>query len=209
MSGGTGTGTPSAAYTLKATALLTIANAKTYCGILDATWDATLAVIINAVSEAFNSSCGRALAKTTYADNYIDGNGERDLLLPRYPIVEVSALTENDVALTEGTTADYVLYTDEGRLHRLGRWYKGPKTIKLTYKAGYVAIPGAGETENLPADLALAIRIQVAHEWQKMKSSAWGETARSFPDGSITYLSKKEFLPEVEQVLARYRDYRF
>jgi len=209
VSAGTGTGTPAAAYAIRATALLTLANAKTYCGILDTTWDAVLTVIINAVSEAFNSSCGRVFAKTTYTDNYIDGNGEKDLLLPHFPIIEISALTENDVALTQGTTADYILYSDEGRLHRLGKWYHSPKAIKLTYKAGYVAIPVDPDVENLPADLALAIRIQVAHEWQKMKSSAWGETARSFPDGSMTYLSKKEFLPEVETVLARYRDYRF
>lgn len=199
------------ASTLKATALVTLANAKVYSGIppADTTWDAILETIINGVSEAFNSSIGWVLAKTTYTDNYLDGNGERDLLLPHFPVIEISALTENGVALTEGIDKDYLLYAAEGRLHRLGRWYKAPKAIKLTYKAGYVAIPVDAEVENLPADLGLAVRIQVASEWKKHKSSAWGETARSFPDGSITYLSKKEFLPEVETVLARYRDMRF
>lgn len=195
---------------LRATALVPLATVKSYCGIPDSSHDTTLELIIDAVSEAFNASTNRVLAKATYTNLYLDGGGEYDLLLPNYPVVSVTSLYENDVLLTEGLTYDYLLYSDEGRVHRRGgTWPKSDKIVKVTYVAGYVCIAGVGETENIPAELKLAALIQIAYEWQKQKGSSWGETARSFPDGSTTYINRKEFLPEVAQVLSRYRDMRF
>lgn len=192
-----------------ANAWITLAQFKAYAGIVstDATRDAMIEPIIDGVSVALSAFCGREIAKTTYTNEYIDGNGERDLLLPNYPIVSVSAITENDVSLTEGTTEDYILYAKEGRLARIdGSWYPFPKSIKLTYIAGYTVqgtSPGTGETA-LPADLALACKLQVAAEWKRSSRAEWGLTNISINDGSIATLANEALLPQVKAILRRH-----
>ena len=192
-----------------ANAWISLAQFKAYAGIVstDATRDAMIEPIIDGVSVALSGFCGREMAKTTYTNEYIDGNGECDLLLPNYPIVSISALTENDVALTEGVTADYILYAKQGRLARVdGSWYQYLKSIKLTYVAGYTvqgASPGTGETA-LPHDLKLACCLQVAAEWKRSQRAEWGLTNISISDGSIATLASDALLPQVKAILRRY-----
>lgn len=194
---------------LRATALVTVAAAKAYCGIETAitTWDSILETLIDGVSEAFNRSCDRTLAKATYTGAYLDGPGTRELVLPNFPVISITSVEEDDLALTEGDEYDYLLYAESGILWRVGGdWLLGPKTVKITYTAGYIAIPGAGETESIPADLKLAALQQVAAEWQAIKNKSWGKLSDSGPDGaSITRFESGQFLREVRQVLERYR----
>ncbi len=194
---------------LRSTALVSVAAAKAYCGIptADVTWDAVLETLIDGVSEAFNRACDRTLAKATYASVYLDGPGGRDLVLPNFPVISITALEEDQSALVEGDEYDYLLYADAGILTRVGvDWLEAPKIIKISYVAGYIAIPGTGETENLPADLKLAALKQVADEWMSHKNKHWGKQSESSPDGeSITRYETRQFLREVTEVLARYR----
>ena len=193
-----------------ANSLITLAQFKAYAGITttDTTRDAVIEAVIDGVSAMFCRILGRELAKTTYTDAYLDGSGEQDLLLPHYPVVSISALTEGGVALTEGATGDYLLYADEGRLHKPGgSWVEYPKNVKLTYTAGWVvqgATPGTGETA-LPADLKLACCLQVAAEWKRSSRSEWGLTNISVPDGGIALLSQDALLPQVRAILRRYQ----
>ena len=193
-----------------ANSLITLAQFKAYAGIAstDTTRDAVIEPVIDGVSAMFCRILGRELAKTTYTDAYLDGSGEQDLLLPHYPVVSISALTEGDVALTEGIDEDYLLYAGEGRLHKpAARWVEYPKNVKLTYVAGYVvqgATPGVGETA-LPADLKLACCLQVAAEWKRSQRAEWGLTNISVPDGGIALLSQDALLPQVRAILRRYQ----
>lgn len=188
---------------------ITLAQFKTYAGMVsaDATRDASIEPIIDGVSSALCQFLGREIAKTTYTNEYMDGPEGAELLIPNYPIVSISAITEDDVALTEGVDYDYILYSKEGRLHRVdGSWVNLPKAIKLTYVAGYIvqgATPSAGETA-LPADLKLACCLQTAAEWKRSSRAEWGLTNISMQDGSIATLASDALLPQVKVILRRY-----
>lgn len=57
----------------------------------------------------------------------------------------------------------------------------------------------------VPKDLELAVMQQIAIEFQRQQNKEWGETSRSFADGSIGTLTEEDFLPYVERVLKKYR----
>jgi len=197
---------------LLASSLITVAQLKAYLlasglAAAEVQHDPLFEILIDGVSSAFDGAVGRALAKTTYTAVYFDGNGKEDLVLPNYPVISITSIEEDGDALTEGEDNDYQIYAASGILKRnTGAWLKGSKTIKLTYIAGYTvqgATLVAGEIA-LPADLKLACMIQVAREWKKAQGAEWGETSRSFQDGSRSFV-EKGLLKEVEDVLARYR----
>jgi len=194
---------------LRSTALVSVAQAKAYCGIETATttWDTVLETLIDGVSEGFNRLCARTLAKATHTNVYLDGPEGRDLILPNFPVVSITSIYEDDVELT--ADEDYRLYAEAGILRRIGGdWARGDRVIKITFVAGFVVLgsaPGTGETA-LPADLQLAALQQIAAEWMAHKNKTWGRTSESGPDGSsITRFETTQFLREVREVLARYR----
>jgi hypothetical protein len=46
---------------------------------------------------------------------------------------------------------------------------------------------------------------QIAVEFQRQQKKEWGETSRSFGDGSISTMTEEELLPYVKEVLKKYR----
>jgi hypothetical protein len=195
-----------------ASSLITLDQLKAYLGpsFEGNQNDGLLELLIDSVTVMFDSHLGRTLAKTTYTNLYFDGTGKENLYLPNWPIVSITSIYEDDVLLTEGVDSDYVLYADIGILKRVsGAWLKGLKTVKTTLVAGYVvqgAAPLAGETA-LPANVKLACMIQVSREWKKTQGSEWGESSRTFPDGSTSRI-ERGLLKEVEEILDHYRRIR-
>jgi thiamine pyrophosphate-dependent acetolactate synthase large subunit-like protein len=57
----------------------------------------------------------------------------------------------------------------------------------------------------IPRDLELAVMQQIAVEFQRQQKKEWGETSRSFGDGSISTMTEEELLPYVKEVLKKYR----
>lgn len=191
-----------------APSLITLDQLKLYLGPnVGTTNDALLELLIDNVSEEFNRRLGRTLAKTTYTSLALDGDHEEILELPNWPAVSVTSIYEDDVLLVADT--DYEVDLARGLIKRVGgHWSKGFQNIVITYVAGYTvqgATPGTGETA-LPADLKLACMIQTAREWKKTLGSEWGETSRSFPDGSSSRV-ERGLLKDVEEILQRYTRY--
>lgn len=190
-----------------ATSLITLDQLKVYLGpgFTGNVNDALMELLIDSVSEQFNKWLDRALPKTTYTSLTLNGPDGPDLILPNFPVVSITSIYEDSVLLTEGS--DYYVNYSAGIVHRIGGdWIKGWNEIVITYVAGYVvqgATPSTGETA-LPADLRLACSIQAAREWKKTQGSEWGESARSFPDGSTTRI-ERGLLKEVEEILGGYR----
>lgn len=187
-------------------ALVTLADARSFVGKKtgEVEDDAVLELLIDGVSARFNAYIGRGLLEQTETTAYLDGNGRDTLLLPRYPLVTIEAVTENGAVLTEGEDQDYRLYSDRGALVRLGggRWARGRKNIVLSsYKAGW---PLAG----IPKDLKYAALVQIAADYQDYRTRSWGETSRSHGDGSYSRQEVGEFLAQVKAALDKYRDFR-
>jgi len=200
-----------------ASSLVTLDQLKAYLGpgFSGNQNDALLELLVDSVTVMFESHLVRTLAKTVYTNAYFDGSGRPTLWLPNGPVSNLASLYEDDVLLTEGIDEDFILYPGEApsylaRLEKTsGVWLKGPKTVKATLTAGFVvqgATVGVGETA-LPSDLRLAFSIQTAREWKKTQGSEWGESSRTFPDGSTTRI-ERGLLREVEEILAKYRSFR-
>lgn len=191
-----------------ASSLITLDQLKAYLGpgFEGNQNDALLELLIDSVSATFNSHLGRILAKTTYTSLKLNGpEATPDLVLPNYPIVSIASIYEDDTLLVENT--DYYVDYAAGIIHRIGgNWVEGWHEIVITYVAGYVvqgATPGTGETA-LPANIKLACFIQAAREWKKTQGAEWGESSRTFPDGSTTRV-ERGLLKDVEELLAPYR----
>ena len=181
---------------LSAIALVTVEDAKAYLELKDSQDDSILETLIDSVSALFNNETNRTLKETTFTDLYLDGSGIITLDLPDWPVVSITEIEEDEVALTEDT--DYYLYADEGYLAKIGAvWTDNIHGIKITYKAGYSAT-------TLPSDIKLATLKQVGLEHSRFKSKNWGESGRTFPDGSITIVTDN-LLPSVRDILSKYR----
>ena len=179
-------------------ALITLADTKVYLNEDSSNFDTILEMLINSISTLFDTYTDRdQLKEKTDTTLYLDGNGEREINLPRWPITSITAVTEDDLILTEGKDEDYILYTEEGYLYKNGGdWTKNRKGIKLSsYKAGFATVP---------KDLQLACMKQVAKEWKRQDKQEWGEASRSFGEGSIS-ISIDELLDDVKATLDRYR----
>jgi len=70
----------------------------------------------------------------------LDSRGGARIFLPELPVVEVSAVVEDDTALD--VDDDYKL-GQHGILHRVGgaKWAKGIQIIAVTYSHGYATLP--------------------------------------------------------------------
>lgn len=186
---------------LKANAITSLEHIKVFLEIKDDSHDSLLELLIDGVSALFDSYCGHQFAEATDTTLYLDGNGERELELPRWPVTSIATVELNDIALTEGADEDYVLYSSNHDAYlwkTAGTWGTGKKSIKLTtFKAGFTAAL-------MPSDVEVAALKQIGKEYQKWKAKNWAETSRSFPDGSIS-MSTENLLPEVKETLSRWK----
>jgi hypothetical protein len=62
----------------------------------------------------------------------------------------------------------------------------------------------AKNSPGVPGDLKLAAMMQLGRVWKEQDKAEWGETSRSFGDGTIG-LSTEDLLPFVKEVLERYK----
>ena len=73
-----------------------------------------------------------------------DGKERTHLFLKVVPVVSITSVTEDDIALTSGNDKDYVAYLEEGFLVKTGksRWSDARmQNVVVTYAAGYQTIP--------------------------------------------------------------------
>jgi hypothetical protein len=181
-------------------ALTTLANVKEALTIPTATTDKDdlIKSIINAVTELIEGWCRRRFLSTTYTDELYDGDDSYILFLEHYPIISVTSLYVNDVLQTVRTETlgpGYVIYLKEGKIEHDMAFSGGRQNIKITYVAGWAAIPN---------DVEMAARMQASRVFQLINKKELDIASRSLADGSIQ-LMRKEFLPEVEIMLKKYK----
>jgi len=97
-------------------ALIELKDFKSVRNLEEDQYNSLIELLIDAVSLYLESECGgRIFIQATYATTYLDGNGERILDIPHYPIVSITTVEEDEVELTEGNDEDFVIYGDEGQ----------------------------------------------------------------------------------------------
>jgi len=174
---------------LTADVIISLEEARGFLELETTAKDLILEALINGTTQAFNIYTGRALKETTHTAELLEYDGSGLFYLPNYPVKEISELKLNDQALTEDE--DFMLNAQAGIL----RLPRAAGLLEITYTAGY---------EELPADLKLAALKQVSYEYQQTIQKAWGVQSRS-QAGSATTYSEKGLLPQVKEILDRYR----
>jgi len=115
----------------------------------------------------------------------LDSNGGTRLLLPELPVVEVSAVVEDDEALTADD--DYKL-GQYGILHRIGaRWASGVQNVTVTYSHGYETIPQVIQDVCVRA----AARAYQAGLRAEALDAVPGVQSMGLGDYSVTYVSEQ------------------
>jgi len=161
--------------------------------------DAVLNPLIAAASAAVQTYIGRPLAVGAYKETVRLSRPVPELALSRWPVVAVSAVTVDGVALDVAT--DIEADKESGLLRRLrasGRYECWPvSTVVATYEAGY---------ETVPADIQQAVLTLVSDAWAKrgrdpgLKSIAIGSISLGYLDPNA-----RAALSVVEPLLAPYR----
>ena len=157
--------------------------------------DAALIQLGADVTAAMISSLGRAILTASYTD-YLDGKGTDTVMTKRYPITAVASVLMDDAAVSiAGNSQAWGYQFDDHALIMMNDvWTKGRRNVKVTYTAGYAAVP---------ADLIQACTRQAAYIYRAQPRE--GVRSAVLPQGeNVTYVVD-EWLPAVETVLERYR----
>jgi hypothetical protein len=125
--------------------LTTLQNALTWLGCQNDDASGTLQRVITAVSVAIQSWAARPLVASDHTEVF-DGRGRKRIMMSDYPINSVASVTIGDLwqvsvpprsNVSPGYTfSDKFVYVDPPYLFEPGR-----RNVKITYNAGYVAIP--------------------------------------------------------------------
>jgi hypothetical protein len=183
---------------LSADALISMEDAKAVLKLQNDQEDAVLEMQIEGVSTACDGYLDRHLRSEVYTDLELDGSGTRKLQLPNWPVTDLAAVYLDDEELIEGSDfeLDYstgvLTLIDEGAV-----WTAGPKTVKLTYSAGY-ALAG------IPKDIRMAALTQTAYEYKQFIGQAWGVSSRGQAGSNVSY-EKGGLLERVKALLDPYR----
>jgi hypothetical protein len=178
----------------------TLSRVKTDHGIGVATWDAQLSRLIQGKSKAMQRWMNRDIVDTTYTEEVHSGTGWTDsLILHNRPVTstETMVVKEDDVVVTASL---YTSGDDEGVVYLTDAyWTSGQRNYKVTYSAGYTAIP---------EDLVMACTAEVRHEFNQSQPSVTNrlgiESNADASGGGTTYVPGG-FLPATLEVMKSYR----
>lgn len=185
-----------------ANSLIALDEIKTYLNISGADYDTILEQLIDGVSWKFNAYTNRKL-KARDLTEYYNGKGRNYLFTREYPInsdkdsIEIYVDSDRDYGAGTKVDADTIIIdSDIGKITlEEDTFVCYPQGTKIVYNAGYSTIP---------YDLTEACRKQVKYEFLKWKDNREGKNTVNIDAGSITF-SEEAMLPEVEQVLKRYK----
>lgn len=125
--------------------LVSLSTVKQALSITSSSEDAALSAIITRASGVIAAACRRVFVSEGVRETFRSYDLSRELLLSRWPVGSVAAISENDVALTDD---DWELDADVGVLHRIyerRRCFWPCGEIVVEYDGGYApdAIPAA------------------------------------------------------------------
>jgi hypothetical protein len=182
MSSATGIAT----YFTDLTAVKLDANITT----VDADRDTVLTSYIAGVTGMMQDWIGRDIVQGTTTEK-IDGHGLDSIFTQRFPITNITSVTEDGTALVEDTDFESVNSDlNQGRLVRISgtkpiAWSSGRRNIAITYDHGYVTIP--------PGLVTAATALVVAKYYETERSGkGWRGLASKGVDPSATTLYDKE-----------------
>ncbi len=185
--------------------LTTPADVKAYLGLTGSAQDALLTALIARASEAIERYCSREFAQLARTE-YYDGRGVPRLILRQRPVAAAPApvlIDDLDRLFAPGSAipaADILLRAEEGIIElRRGDFQDGRLNIKVTYTAGYAAVP---------APLAQACILLAAALFHRGQQG--GDGIASENQGGVYSVTYAGLLitPEIRELLDPYREIR-
>ena len=192
-------------------ALLKLFEAKRRLSINTDDHDLLLIDLIEDVSSMIETYCGRHFEADDYTE-YQDGLGEDYILTDEWPINSITSIYDDpDREFSSSSLVDatyYTYYPYEGKISLVATgaiigvnlytiFSRGQRSIKITYNAGYTAIPG--ELKMIASEILM----------KKFKNSIdkrIGMTSISSSGESLSY-TLNDILPEHKMLLnAKYRN---
>ena len=199
--------------------LVTLQQYKDFAGLQGVQNDARINVIIDQVSQLVKSYCSTTIIdyaatnKTeffTLKDDLVD-----TIILEESPIIDVVSVEERTgqadpyvTLITENSNNsgkyEYVVNDDSDSITRTSgsgnkSWPKGPKSVKVVYKAGYVSTPD---------DLKLAVFDLIKYylkDERKERMSIAGATVENAVSSSLT--GNIGFPDHIKRILDMYKIY--
>ncbi len=185
----------------------------------DTSDDDRITSAIEYVTSAIKSWCHRDVlynpSSATSVTEFLDGNGQAELVLREWPILSVTSVHESaDRAYDAGDLlvedTDFLAYDEEGMLLKLpdgpgasiltggvaGEWTPGARTIKVVYVPGYTAIP-------TPLKLVCLQETTKLVNQARAKGLTRVQRSLSTEDFNVT-----AWLPESKRLLGPYRSVR-
>ncbi|MFX1253970.1 MAG: head-tail connector protein [Promethearchaeota archaeon] len=148
---------------------ITVTELKTYLKITDSSEDTNLATLVASVNEFIPNYTNRTWDLTTYTEELYDGSGHAALILRNRPVVSISEILVNTVAVTERSDVNeigwYIYNYDHGIVYNNNLWMRGRGNIQVTYVAGYT------NAAALPKDLKHAC-LELASFFRTMRGKS-------------------------------------
>lgn len=180
-------------------ALILMEDAKAILKLQTDADDAILEMLIEGVSGAFDAYTDRHLRSATYSSLELDGSGTRRLQLPNWPVTDLDSVYLGEELLVEGEDFELDYATGVLTLIEKGAiWTAGPKTVVVTYTAGYVLA-------SVPKSIRMAGLTQTAFEFQQFAGKAWGISSRGQGQSNVSYEKGGALLDKVKALLDPYR----
>jgi hypothetical protein len=190
-------------------ALTTLARVKQFIELSGSDDDDLINNLIASVSSEIQGWLDRAIVQATATDEKIDSIGDNVISTRFYPIISISALTENGTALVEDTDFEIEEQDKErGQIARISggyasSWASGTRIVKVTYSHGYASIPDA---------IIQAANELVAYDYRQSKPGGYrfGKLNKVLDTGGTSnYLSRDDLWKAQMRRLAGYRRMAF
>lgn len=160
--------------------------------------------LIRSLVDAVNMELAQSLQRNILSADYTDirnGTGTKSLVLPNYPITAVSSVEIIAQPLQPGlipppavlTFGIQFTFDDYGLRYIGGVWPKGTANIKVSYTAGYAAMPG---------DLAHAGAKLCAMRYRELERL--GQKSKSMGGEVVTY-DVSDMPADVLAIVQRYQ----
>ena len=199
--------------------LVTLQQYKDFAGLKSLEHDARINVVIDSVSQLVKSYCGTSLVD--YAStNKVEYKTIKDsivqtIILDESPLIQVVSVEERlsqadsyVTLITENSDSsgkyEYVIDDESDSITRTNStgtisWARGPKSVKITYKAGYTTTPH---------DLRLAVYDLIKYYMKDERKERMSVSGASVENALSSSLSGNIGFPDhIKRILDMYKVY--
>jgi len=199
--------------------LVTLQQYKDFAGLKSLEHDARINVVIDSVSQLVKTYCGTTLvdyASTNKVEyKTIKDSLVKTIILDESPLIQVVSVQERlsqadsyVTLITENSDSsgkyEYVIDDESDSITRTNStgnisWARGPKSVKITYKAGYTSTPH---------DLRLAVYDLIKYYMKDERKERMSVSGASVENALSSSLSGNIGFPDhIKRILDMYKVY--